>query len=130
MLQWREDYLVGIAEIDEQHKKLVEIANRAYALLKNDLISDKYDQIVEIIEELKQYTVYHFKFEEAYMKRIGYKKMFSHIVLHGDFLEKVNSVNLSEVDDNQDEYLLKILDFVCDWLVSHIVREDKLIVQK
>lgn len=127
MLQWKEEYRVGIAEIDAQHQKLIEIANQAYLLLKNDLMTDKYDQIVAIIEELKNYTVYHFKYEEEYMKSIGYKKLFSHMVLHGDFIEKVNSVNLSEIDNNQNQSLVKIMDFVCDWLVSHIMKEDKLI---
>ncbi len=130
MLKWKEEYLVGIDSIDEQHMKLIEIANRAYALLKNEFITDKYDKIVEIIGELKDYTVYHFSFEEEYMKSIGYKKLFSHIVLHGDFLEKVNAVNLDEIDNNQNEYLTRIMDFVCNWLVSHIVREDKLIAGK
>ena len=130
VLQWKEEYLVGVDLIDEQHMKLIEIANRAYALLKNELITDKYDQTIEIIEELKAYTVYHFNCEEEYMKSIGYKKIFSRSILHREFLDKVSAVNLNEVDDDQNQYLIKIMNFVCDWLVSHIIREDKLITAK
>ena len=130
VLQWKEEYLVGVDLIDEQHMKLIEIANRAYALLKNELITDKYDQTIEIIEELKAYTVYHFNCEEEYMKSIGYKKIFSHSILHREFLDKVSAVNLNEVDDDQNQNLIKIMNFVCDWLVSHIIREDKLITAK
>ena len=54
MLQWKEEYEVGVAEIDEQHQKLIDIANRVYELMRNELALDKYDQIVEILQELKE----------------------------------------------------------------------------
>ena len=106
MIQWKESYRLGIEEIDEQHKKLFEIANRAYELLKNDFVTDKYDRIVDIIEELKDYAVYHFSFEEKYMASIKYRKLFSHKVIHDDFIAKINEVDLDNVDESQDEYLL------------------------
>lgn len=130
MIQWKEEYSVGFSLIDEQHKKLFEIANRAYDLLKNELLIDKYDRIAEIISELQDYTVYHFKTEEEYMQSIGYKKFFSQKVAHNDFLEKMKNIDLNKIDDGQNEYLLGILDFVGDWLVYHIIKQDKLIMSK
>lgn len=128
MVIWEDKYALGVESIDEQHKELFEIANRIYDLLKNDLITDKYDPIVEIIEELKNYTIYHFEAEEEYMKNIGYKKLLSQKVAHNDFLEKMESIDLDQIDNGHNEYLLGILDFVCEWLVGHIIKEDKLIV--
>lgn len=128
MIQWKESYRLGIDEIDDQHKKLFEIANRAYELLKNDFVTDKYDRIVSIIEELKEYTVYHFSFEENYMASINYRKLLSHKVIHDDFIAKISEVDLDNVDENQDEYLMGILDFVVEWIEQHILGTDKLIV--
>lgn len=128
MIQWKESYRLGIDEIDDQHKKLFEIANRAYELLKNDFVTDKYDRIVSIIEELKDYTVYHFSFEENYMASINYRKLLSHKVIHDDFIAKITEVDLDNVDENQDEYLMGILDFVVEWIEQHILGTDKLIV--
>ena len=128
MVTWEDKYAIGVESIDEQHKELFEIANRIYDLLKNDLITDKYDSIVEIIEELKNYTIYHFEAEEEYMKNIGYKKLLSQKVAHNDFLEKMECIDLDQIDNGHNEYLLGILDFVCEWLVEHIIKEDKLIV--
>jgi hemerythrin len=130
MIKWKDQYCLGVESIDEQHKELFNIANRIYDLLKNELIMDKYDQIIEIIEELKKYTVYHFKAEEEYMQRIGYKKFLSQKVAHNDFLEKMDSIDLDKIDNGHNEYLLGILDFVCIWLVEHIIKEDKLIVEQ
>ncbi len=127
MILWKEEYCVGVEFIDEQHKELVVIANKIYELLKNDLIADKYDSIIAIIDELKDYTVYHFKAEEEYMKSIGYKKLLSQKVAHNDFLEKMQSIDMDKIDNGHNEYLIEMLDFVCEWLVRHIVKEDKLI---
>jgi len=127
MVTWKDEYSIGVTEIDEQHKKLFEIVNRMQVLLCDELILDKYDSIIAIINELKEYTIYHFKTEEEYMIKIGYKKLFSQKVLHHDFVEKINSIDLSQIDNDQNNYLNEILYFVCDWLVTHILKEDKLI---
>ncbi len=128
MVKWEEKYRLGVEAIDEQHKELFQIANRIYELLKNEMILDKFDHIMEIIDELKSYTVDHFKDEEEYMKSIGYKKFLSHKVAHTDFLDKMENIDLNKIDNGHNEYLLSILDFVCLWLVEHIMKEDKLIV--
>ena len=129
MLQWKEEYEVGVAEIDEQHQKLIDIANRVYELMRNELALDKYDQIVEILQELKEYTVYHFHFEEGLMQKAKYKKRFSHKILHQNFLAQVEAVDLSAVDENQEAYLIQIMDFIANWLIDHIVGEDKKVGQ-
>jgi hemerythrin len=129
MLQWKEEYEVGVAEIDEQHQKLIDIANRVYELMRNELALDKYDQIVEILQELKEYTVYHFHFEEGLMQKAKYKKRFSHKILHQNFLAQVEAVDLSAVDENQEAYLIQIMDFIANWLIEHIVGEDKKVGQ-
>lgn len=129
MLQWKEEYEVGVAEIDEQHQKLIDIANRVYELMRNELALDKYDQIVEILQELKEYTVYHFHFEEGLMQKAKYKKRFSHKLLHQEFLARVEAVDLSAVDEEQDAYLVRIMDFIANWLIEHIVGEDKKVGQ-
>ena len=130
MIKWEEGYSIGVESIDEQHKQLFEIANRIYVLLKNELITDKYDKIIEIIDELKSYTIYHFNSEEDYMRSIGYKKFLSQKAAHNDFLEKMKNIDIKQIDNDQNEYLIGILDFVSEWLVEHILKEDKLIIAK
>ncbi|AJH00458.1 bacteriohemerythrin [Clostridium beijerinckii] len=129
MVKWKADYEVGVKLIDEQHEKLFEIADRAYKLLTNDFILDKYDRIAEILGELKEYTIFHFKSEEEYMLSIGYKKFLSHKVIHEDFIKSIDNIDLHEIDLNQDESVKKILEFVVDWIDKHILNEDKFIIE-
>lgn len=130
MIKWKEEYKVGVEEIDKQHQKLFEISNRAYQLFKNDLLIDKYDQIISVLEELKDYAVYHFKYEEGYMTSIGYKRILSHKVEHNDFIEKVNGVDFNKVDEDQSRYLMDILNFVVRWIEVHILNIDKKITME
>ncbi|WP_234118724.1 bacteriohemerythrin [Clostridium hydrogenum] len=124
MIKWNSEYVIGIDKIDEQHKKLFEIANKAYDLLKDEFSIDKYDKIVAIIKELQDYTKYHFKFEEDYMASIGYRKFFAQKVAHDDFIKKIYSIDLKKIDSNQDKAIIKLLDFVVEWIGEHIKEED------
>jgi hemerythrin len=127
MLKWKEEYCVGVELIDEQHKRLFEIGNSAYELMNNNIILDKYDRIVQILEDLRQYAAYHFKCEEEYMLSISYKKYFSHKVEHEDLIKKLNAINFEEIDENQDQYIKDLLAFIFDWILDHILTKDKLI---
>lgn len=127
MYEMKEEYKIGVELIDEQHKKLFELADKAYMLLKDDFSLDKYDKIVHIIEELKEYTIFHFKSEEEYMQSINYKRLFSQKIEHAEFIKKIEAIDLRHIDENQDEGLVKILNFLNDWLTEHILKTDKLI---
>lgn len=124
MIAWSDKYLIGVPDIDQQHKKLFEIANRAYELLKNDFYIDKYDRTVAILEELKDYTIYHFNFEQEYMLSIGYRKFLSHKVEHDDFIKKFKEMDFNDIDQDQDKYIMDILDFVLKWITGHILGTD------
>lgn len=129
IIKWKDEYAIGVEHIDQQHKELFRMAQDIYKLYNDEFCVDKYDRIVDLIEELKKYTVFHFKTEEEYMAGINYKKLLSHKVDHADFIEKVNNVDFALIDKDHDAYLLNILKFVVDWIVNHILEKDKLIVQ-
>lgn len=122
MLKWKTEFETGISHIDEQHKHLFEIGNKAYALLDDDM--DRFDEIVAVIGELKEYTVYHFTSEEEYMKSVGHRKFLSHKVEHDDFIKKVSEIDFEKLDENQEEYLRSIIGLVFDWVTEHILGKD------
>ena len=130
MYQWSDEYALGIDEIDQQHRQLIEIANQVYGIMNDQWRLDKYNQILTVLGELKDYTIYHFKFEEEYMASIGYKKRFSHALEHNAFVEKLNAVDLKKVDEQQEEYLRELLVMITDWVVNHIMNTDRLYAAK
>ncbi len=130
MYDFKEEFRTGIESIDLEHQKLFEITERAYQTLMDDFITDKYDYIVEILNELKDYTATHFAHEEEYMMSINYRRLFSHKIEHEDFIKKISEYDLNELDENQKDAIADILKFLGEWLVDHILKSDKLIGQQ
>lgn len=129
MYEMKPEYFTGIDFIDQEHGRLFEIANKAYELLTNDFIPDKYDYIIEVVNELRDYTKYHFAHEEEYMNSISYKRILSQKVSHNEFIEKLDEYDLEKIDEDQKEILFELLDFLNSWLIDHIYRADKLIAE-
>ncbi|MVX66510.1 bacteriohemerythrin [Clostridium chromiireducens] len=130
MLTWKEEYSIGIEIIDEQHKHLFEIGNQAYGLLKNELRIDKYDDVVQILEDLRQYTKFHFQTEETYMLKINSDQLPSQKIEHAEFIKKIFNIDFRSLDANTNEHLNEILFFILNWILDHVLHKDKLIAQR
>lgn len=130
MFEMKDEFLLGVDMIDEEHRKLFDIARRAYDLMNDEFVSDKFDYVVEILNELTDYTIEHFADEEAYMTKIGYKRIFSHKIEHKEFIDKLHSLDFSSIEENPDQVIFGILTYLNDWLVNHILYTDKLIVKE
>ena len=127
MFLWKDAYSVNIAVIDEQHKRLFEIAGNLYDLMKkkND---DIYDELNATLKELKDYTVYHFNFEEDLMKKYGYPELSAHVVEHTSFIEKIMAVEELDIDEAQKKVQLDLIMFLVDWVTNHILKRDHMYV--
>lgn len=122
------EYLTGIELIDEEHRRLFEIIHDVNDLIHNDLLHDKFDGIMRLIEELRAYTERHFSDEEAYMQQIGYAQIDAQKRAHAAFVERLTDIGLEEldsIDDNQQEYLEELIQFLAGWLINHILKMDK-----
>ena len=123
--EFTDEYLTGIELVDAEHKELFRIVEKADRLVKsyNDLSG--YDNIVQILNELKDYTKEHFADEEEYMESIQYQGLEAQKRAHEAFIDKLEGINLDEIDDNPKEYLQELLEFLLGWLVNHILQSDK-----
>ncbi len=127
MFEMKDEYLTGIKSIDDEHRELFRIAQEAYEVLSDDFIVDKFDHIVALLQRLREYTKIHFSHEEEYMESIQYKRMFTQKVEHNAFIEKLDAIDLEQIDNEQTDALVDILEFLGNWLVKHILEKDKLI---
>lgn len=125
-----DEYRTGIEMVDDEHQRLFEIIRDANDLIHADLLHDKYDEIVRILTELRDYTEVHFKDEEAYMEELRYPGLEAQKRAHAAFVERLVDIDLSdmeEMDENQQEYLDELIEFLLGWLTNHILKVDKLI---
>ena len=62
------------------------------------------------------------------MKRINYPKLDAQKRAHSAFVERLVEIDLSDLDamdDNQQEYLTDLIQFLLSWLSNHILGMDK-----
>ncbi|OEU66219.1 MAG: hemerythrin [Desulfovibrio sp. S3730MH75] len=122
ILTWKDDYSVGVKKIDEEHKMLIEMINKAYDSVET-MREEKI--LVELIEEMRSYAMTHFATEEMYMKHYNYPLSDTHRMQHNEFLIKVASTDNLLFSDNSKVDPLKIFRFLADWLRNHILKTDK-----
>lgn len=125
-LAWNDNYLIGCELVDEEHKKLFEISNRAFkAVVKNE----KLEKIKIIVHELIEYTQVHFKDEENFMQRVDYPSFIEHKNIHKHIITSMNkflaTINQKEINELERE----LAHFIQQWFISHIVYEDKKIAK-
>lgn len=124
-MPWSEQLEVGIAEIDQQHRWLVDTTNTLHRLLSSQ---EAYaDQLGDILEQLMDYTMNHFIVEEELFQRLGYPESAAHKAQHNLFCERV--MGLLTRHDMGETVGLDALTLLKDWLTNHIIKVDKKYVE-
>ncbi len=120
-MQWKESYSVNIREIDEQHKKLVNMINDLF-----DAMTQGHGKEVvgKVIQGLIDYAVFHFGTEERLFQAHAYPETASHKAEHERFSAKV--LEFKKNYDSGAALLTKdVLKFLSDWLNGHILVVDR-----
>jgi len=121
LIQWNSSLSIGINEIDEQHKKLIVMINQ----LQDAMRVGKGKEILgTTLNELVRYTVYHFSTEEKYFDRYDYPETATHIDEHAKFIREVSAFK-KEFEEGRIGITIKLMNFLSDWLVNHIMGSDK-----
>lgn len=123
--EFTDEYLTGIELVDAEHRELFRIVDKANQLVKNFDSLSGYDSIMQILNELKEYTKEHFADEEEYMEGIQYEGLSAQKRAHEAFVDKLENISLDQIDANPQENLQELLEFLLGWLINHILYTDK-----
>ncbi len=124
VFEWTDDLSVGVEIINNQHKELFKRVN---SLLQAMNEGKGEDEIKEIIGFLEEYVVVHFGTEEDFMTRYNYPDYPFHKGEHEAF--KKDFVELKrdyEIHGVTLTLIIEIQQRVCDWLINHIGKVDKM----
>jgi len=120
LLTWVSSLESGVGEIDNQHKKLIDIANRLSRAMQTGAGRQTVGQL---LEELISYTASHFSYEEGLMDRHGVTGVPNHKELHAKLVKDVLA-HQARFTSGQ-ALSAEVMAFLRDWLVNHILKTDK-----
>lgn len=124
MFDWKNEYSVGVEEIDLQHRRLFEMGQNMSDLVSNHAGEDIYDELNAMFNELVDYTKYHFESEETLMAEVNFEGLEDHKIEHKKFVDKLSSYDLDAIDEDQAGFAMKLLKTVATWIFKHITGDD------
>lgn len=121
LIQWNHNLSVQVNELDNQHKKLIQMIND----LQDAMRAGKGKDVVgKILNELVRYTLDHFSTEEKYFDRFDYPDTAAHMDEHARFVKEVAGFK-KEFEEGRIGLTIKLMNFLSDWLQKHIMGSDK-----
>lgn len=117
-IQWTDDLNTGIDVIDSQHLRIVQYINDLDDIHK----SHDRDEVERVLDELVDYTLSHFAFEESLLEDSKYPFINGHKMVHKLFVKRIGSFQQRfKMGEDITEELLKTLK---SWLINHIKSDD------
>jgi hemerythrin len=123
-IEWQEEYSVGVKELDEQHKNMLNIINTMLVGQK-----DKYDadKLSETISSLIHHAYIHFATEERYLVQTNFPDLRAHVLEHVGFIMKTLELSL-KVKQGTEDNRLELLRYLKGWYSSHVLGVDRLYI--
>jgi hemerythrin len=117
--EWTDDLNTGIPEIDLQNRRLGEYINT----LDHAKLTANREQVAQVLEQLLDYAVSHFLFEEQLMESAGYEFRKSHERIHEIFAKRLAEFRgrFAKGEEVTDELLAMLK----NWVEIHIKQEDR-----
>ncbi len=121
MIKWNDNYSVNISLIDEQHKKLFELINKANIV---EVFNNNTKDVLAILDQMTEYALKHFETEEHYMKVFNFPGFKPHRNEHIDFTNTAIDYK-NRVVGGDYQIINEILEYIMEWVVNHIQVTDK-----
>jgi hemerythrin-like metal-binding protein len=127
LIEWRDDFRLGIASVDHEHEEMIRLINEAHARLEADAPAR---EIEEFLGEVYAQIAAHFALEESVMRNRGYDEYDAHKADHERLLDGIreimDSFEAGDYDGLSEELSLRLR----DWFVDHFKTKDSRLHKK
>lgn len=115
---WTPDLNTGIDVIDNQHLRIVDYINQ----LESAMAAPNRHTVGQVLDELVDYTLSHFAFEESLQEEAGYQFAKPHKAIHDVFIKRI--AKYQERNNAGEDIAESLHTLLSTWLVHHIKRDD------
>ena len=121
LIEWRKEFETGIAEVDHEHKELVELIN---ALHREIGAPASQDRIGAFLGEVFARISAHFALEEAVMRRHRYDDYAAHKADHELLLDELRDIMDAHDGGEYVDYAVQLEHAIASWFVTHFSTRD------
>ena len=125
LVTWGEDLEFGVPAIDNEHKRLMELANQVYTMVKTE---DDPKVLMAAFSELREYASRHFTQEEEFMVRMDYPETVDHRRQHQIFIERLDAL-AKDYRTGAPIRGIDVIGLLGNWWQSHIKGSDGKVAQ-
>jgi len=122
LLEWDDSFLIGIEELDYEHRLLVDDINRLH---KEMARHDEKSEIEKCLGDIHARMQAHFALEERVMKEGEYEDFDEHKSTHDALLDSYTEYIIRFLDDTDASAGRTIEEFLKYWVIEHILTSDK-----
>jgi hemerythrin len=120
VLQWRDEFSVGIEEVDHEHRELIEMIRSLQESLKEGA---DVDDVIDVLGEIYAQIAAHFALEEKMMRQTQYPALADHKEDHETLLDDLRDI-MDEVEDDGVLDEPRLTDDLDRWFSDHFKTHD------
>jgi hemerythrin len=115
-VEWSDRYQIGVGPMDEAHKKLMGLMNQLH---EQRAAGDDKGDLRKTLKALADFTIRHFREEEAFMQSIAFPGLENHKRIHGNLLGQLTE-HLNAFEAGAGPLPDQFFTFLKVWLTAHI----------
>ena len=118
-MQWNPEYAIGIQEIDDQHKTLLQFIAEF-----EDAVAGKvhWNTVQPLIVRAREFVRFHFAVEESLMQIVSYPQLVPHRAEHRYVLNQFAALEQRVLRKGMKAELMPM---ISAWLFQHMTESDK-----
>ncbi len=122
LLEWHPGMSIGVALIDDEHRKLIGYLNALSEAIELDHADDA---MLRLLDETIAYSAHHFKHEEELFLQTPYPKKEAHLLLHQKITDNLAAIHHDFVHRKHTVPSIKFMLSLKEWLIEHIQCDDR-----
>ncbi len=114
-IEWKPEYSVGVASIDEEHREMIDLINATYEKLE---LNAPAEEIEQFLGDIYAGIAAHFAHEEQIMQKAQYVEYEAHKEDHEDLLDQILNIMDDFVDDQKNGSVI-LQERLSQWFRNH-----------
>ena len=120
LITWKEEFSVGVAEVDFEHRELIELINSLHESARSGAGREV---VIEALGEIYAQIASHFALEEKMMRVTRYPSLLEHKEDHETLLDDLRDI-MDEVEDDGEYDETQLSTDLERWFSDHFRTHD------